>query len=307
MRRPASRTYVCIALATILSLSLIAGACQQSATNINTSNSNTATPTNANTSPTATPASTGATIDTKEPSKYAATMTLKIEASGNGQSISTPPLTAEFVRDGDNRSISFNAMKGEKVIYLDRADKHYIVLPNRKQYAELTPEATGFQVPSMMTPGQIVSQLKSASGYQLVGDDQWQGRPVTKYRYAGKTQTGTQQAGEVQSEAFLYVDKATGLPLRSETFLESTGSTQGRLKIVQEMTNIRLDEKDIPASIFDEPKGMSKIAPEQVRQQVDFITNAAIAIAGNLMRNMGAPSAGNVPAASPTATQTPAR
>jgi len=47
---------------------------------------------------------------------------------------------------------------------------------------------------------------------EKVGDDTMNGRAADKYRYATTTNTST-SAGEVKSEAFVYVDKETGLPL----------------------------------------------------------------------------------------------
>jgi hypothetical protein len=101
------------------------------------------------------------------------------------------------------------------LIYLEQGDKHIVIAPARKQYAELTPEATGFQLQKLMTPGQIVSYLERLKGVERVGDETMNGRPADKYRYATTTNTST-SAGQVKSEAFFYVDKETGLPLRAE-------------------------------------------------------------------------------------------
>lgn len=60
---------------------------------------------------------------------------------------------------------------------------------------------------------------------ERVGDDTMNGRAADKYRYATTTNTST-SAGEVKSEAFVYVDKETGLPLRAELYTEASGSVQ---------------------------------------------------------------------------------
>jgi hypothetical protein len=57
-------------------------------------------------------------------------------------------------------------------------------LPDKKQYAELTPEAVGFEIRRMMTPGQLVDQVKSLKGMERVGDDTYNNREVVKYKYA---------------------------------------------------------------------------------------------------------------------------
>lgn len=280
-------------------------ACQTTTTTTNTNtgtNTNTTVTTNANTTTTTT--TTSSTVDTREPDKYQATINLKLEATGN-QTISTPPLTAEFARDGANRRLSFTLPGGEEVIYLDQQNKRTVILPKRKQYAELTPEATGFEVPSVMTPGQIVNQLKSSNNYQLIGDDQWNGRPATKYRYASTTQTNT-QAGEVKTEAYLYVDKETGLPIHSESISQSTGgNVQGYsgLKMIQEITNIR---QDVPSNLFEVPQGFAKVEPEQIKQQVNAVAQAVLLIVQQVMKNAQTTANTNTaPSASPAVT--PAR
>ena len=272
-------------LLVIFSLAL-SQACQ-TPTNTNTTttttNTNTAGNTNTTATTTTTSTSTGASVDTREPEKYRATINLKIEATGN-QTTSLPTLTSEFARDGANRRLSFTLPGGDEVIYLDQQNKRIIILPKRKQYAELTPEATGFEVPSVMTPTQIVNQLKSSTSYQLVGDEAWNGRPATKYRFNSSSQTNT-QAGEVKTEAFLYVDKDTGLPIRSETITQSTGgNVQGYsgAKIIQEITNIQMD---VDPKLFEVPQGYSRIEPEQIKQQVNAVAQAVLFFAQQMMQN----------------------
>lgn len=284
----------------------VSQACQTTTNTTNTTATNTNTTAATNTNTTTTTTTTGAAPDTREPDKYRATINLKLEATGN-QTMSTPPLTAEFARDGANRRLAFTLPGGEEVVYLDQQNKRTVVLPKRRQYAELTPEATGFDVPSVMTPGQIVNQLKTSTNYQLVGDDQWQGRAVTKYRFASTTQTGT-QAGEVKTEAYLYVDKETGLPLRSETVSQSTsGNVQGitGLKLVQEINNIQMD---VDPKLFEVPQGFAKVEPEQIRQQVNTVAQAALLIVQQVMKSAQTTANTNTaPASSPLPQTTPAR
>ena len=296
------------ALMLLALLSLASQACQQAA-NTNTTATNTTTTTNVNSNTSVTTTTTGTAPDTREPETYRATIALRLEATGQ-QTASTPPLTATFARSGADRRLSFTLPGGEEVVYVDRADKRIVILPKRRQYAELTPDATGFEVPSVMTPGQIVNQLKSSTNYQLVGDEPWNGRPATKYRFTGTTQTGT-QAGEVKTEAYLYVDKETGLPIRSETISQSTGgNVQGisGLKMIQEITDI---QKDVDPKLFEVPQGYAKVEPEQIRQQVNTVAQAALMIVQQVMRTAQTQTSANTntaaPAMSPTPAGTPAR
>lgn len=297
-------------LLVIFSLAL-SQACQ-TPTNTNTITTTTNTNAGANTNTTATTTTTtGATIDTREPERYRATINLKIEATGN-QTASLPTLVSEFARDGANRRLSFSLPGGDEVIYLDQQNKRMIILPKRRQYAELTPEATGFEVPSVMTPTQIVNQLKSSNSYQLVGDEPWNGRPATKYRFSSTQQTNT-QAGEVKTEAYLYVDKETGLPIRSETIAQSTGgNVQGYsgAKIIQEITNIQME---VDPKLFEVPQGYSRIEPEQIKQQVNAVTQAVLFFAQQMMQNAqrqgqsANTNTGAPPASTASPASTPAR
>ena len=70
-----------------------------------------------------------------------------------------------------------NLPDGSDLIYLDHAGTPYAIAPARKQYAELTPTATGFQLHKLMTPGQLVSYLDRLQGIELVGEETVNGRP----------------------------------------------------------------------------------------------------------------------------------
>jgi hypothetical protein len=294
-----------ISVGAILLLALAGSACQQQQTATNTSannssmNVNTSNTSNANANTTV-PTTTGATIETREPDQYSATITLKLEVTGN-QSISTPPLSADFARNGADRRIAFKVPGGDQVIYLDRANKRYVILPNRKQYAELDAQSTGFDVPSVMTPAQVINQVKNVSGCEKAGEETFGGRSAIKYRCAAAAKTGT-QAGDVKAESFIYVDKDTNLPLHTESLVSSAGNVGGAsaVKIVTEMSNI---QTTVASNTFDEPAGMSKVDPAQVRSQVDAVLKAALIFAQNMMQNSNSSSA---PAATPSATQSPA-
>jgi len=285
----------------VLLLVVVASGCQQQPattntntnTTNNTSNINTANTSSANANTTMT----AATIATSEPDQYSATITLKLEVTGS-RSLSTPPLTASFARNGANRRISFKIPGGDEVVYLDRADKRYVIVPNRKQYAEIDAQSTGFEMPTMMTPAQIVNQLKNASGCESVGEEAYGGRNATKYRCAAAARTGT-QAGDVKTESFIYVDKETGLPLRSESLVTSSSNVAGAsaVKIVTEMSNI---QTSVAPTTFDEPTGMNKVDPAQVRSQVEAVVKAALAIAQSMMQTSSAPPPPPSPASSPT-------
>lgn len=287
----------------VLALSLIAfSACTRgpAETNVNL-NVNSNANANANLAPVNANTSTApSALAAREPDKYSATLVFSAETEGGDKTIGIPPLSAEVARNGSDRRVQFKLPDGSDLIYLDHNNVPYAILPARKQYAELTPEATGFQLRKLMTPGQVVSYLDRLQGIQLVGEEQQAGRPALKYRYDRTSETKT-SAGEVKTETFFYIDKDTGLPLRAEIFSEASGNVQGvkGATFVAEMRDINTN---VDPSLFEVPAGFNKIPEAQVRQQVDAITNAIAAGLRTLLTNMNtAPP----PAPSPTPTVSP--
>jgi hypothetical protein len=277
--------FVCLFVLEVFTFAGIA--CQRVDTNANANlamNSNT-TLTNANAN-----SSTGTAmvIATREPEKYRATLVFSAETEGGQKTVGIPTLSAEVARNGADRRVSFKLPDGSDLIYLEQADKHIVIAPSRKQYAELTPEATGFQLQKMMTPGQLVSYIEKLQGVERVGDETVNGRAADKYRYATTANTST-SAGQVSAEAFVYVDKETGLPLRSELYTEASGSVQGvkGAKIVAEMRDI---STDVDESLFQVPAGVNKVPPEQVRAQIDAFTSTVAAVIKALLSNMSTTS-----------------
>jgi len=237
-------------------------------------------------------ASTGPSINTREPEKYTATLVFSLETESREKAIGIPPLSVKVARSGDDRRVEFNLPDGSPLVYVDHNNHHYVIVPSRKQYAELTQEATGVQPQKLMTPGQLVESLKNVRGVQRVGDETINGRAADKYSYSNSTNTNT-QAGQINTQAFVYVDKDTGLPLRSELVSESSGDVKGvkGARVIAEMRDIKTD---IDVSLFDIPTGYSQVAPERIRQQIDALTSAVLA----LVKNMKAGS--NSPASSPS-------
>lgn len=288
----------------LLLLSVMAGlglACQPQPTNTNinanVTNTNTKPNTNVNSNLSNTNSTnvTGVVIETKEPEQYQATVTLKLETSGS-QTMTMPPLKAEVARSGQDRRMEFGLPNGEKLIYLDKGGKQFVISPARQQYAELNQESLGFEVRRLLMPEQIVNQLKNVKGVERVGEEKVNGRDVIKYRYGATTNTQT-KAGNVATESYILVDKETSLPLRSETVAESQGNVQGvqGLRFVTELNNIRMES---PAELFAEPTDFKKVEPQEIRQQVNTLFSAAVVVIGQLLKTAQ-------PAATPTASPKP--
>lgn len=276
----------------------IAGGCGTTANTNANANANLAANTNtapANTNANLAPETTG--ITAREPEKYRATLVFSAETEGGEKTIGIPTLSAAIARNGADRRVAFKLPDGSDLIYIASGDHHYVLLPGRKQYAELTPEAVGFQLHKLMTPGQLVSHLEKLKGVARVGEELFNGRTAIKYSYTSSMKTES-QAGEVKNQGFVYVDKETGLPLRTELRAEASGSVKGvkAAKIVAEMRDINTD---VDAAMFEVPPGLSKIPPEQIRGQIDAITSTAASLIKVLLANMNT-------APEPAASQSPA-
>jgi hypothetical protein len=290
---------VFILLFVIFVVAVAASACTRGADNSNvnaTANVNVnANATGANVNAATAPS----TIAAREPETYRGTIVFTAQTEGGDKTVGLPTLSAEVARNGNDRRLSFKLPDGSDLIYLEKSGVAYGIAPARKQYAELTPQALGFQLHRLMTPGQLMAQLDRLRGLELVGEEQFGGRTAVKYRYARTAQTQT-SAGEVKTESFIYVDKETGLPLRAELFGEASGNVQGvkGANVVAEMRDITTN---VDPGLFEIPAGFNKVPEAQVRAQVDAVANTMLAALAALMRSReSAP-----PPPSPAATTSP--
>ena len=263
------------------------------------SNSANSSVSSSNTSSSNTMNNSGVLIETKEPEQYQATVVLKFEVSG-AQNLAVPPIKAEVARSGADRRMEFALPNGEKLIYLDRGGKQFVISPNRKQYAELTKEALGFDVRRLLMPEQIVNQVRNLKGVEQVGEEKFEGRDVVRYRYGATTNTQS-KAGTIATESIVLVDKETTLPLRSVTNSQSLdGNVQGiqGLNFITEMNNLRTTAD---ANLFAEPTDYKQVAPEEIKAQVNVLFSAATAIIGQMMKSAQPTN----PTASPVMTASP--
>ena len=288
-------------IAAVAVAAVAASACQQATeTNANAGNTNATVNVNSATSANMTTSTittnTGQTIEAKEPDKYSATMVATLATAGQQQLKGEAQIKVE--RNGADRRYSITLPLYGELIFLDKADKRYVVMPARKQYAELTEELTGVNMDQVraMTPSQLVAFVERQQGVERVGEETLNNRQAIKYKVAGRAQTQT-TAGQVQGESYIYVDKETGLPLRIEGFGQSTGNVQGVSggQIVVETHDLKTD---VNPSDFEIPQDYAKLTPEQVRQQVQQITQGIQALMAfiNAQQQAGAQAS---PATSP--------
>jgi hypothetical protein len=251
-------------------LAIASSACSRGA-NVNSNiNINANANVNANTTGANVNAATApSTIAAREPDTYKATIVFTAQTEGGDRTVGIPQLSADVARSGNDRRLSFKLPDGSDLVYLEKGGVQYGIAPARKQYAELTPEATGFQLHRLMTPGQLVAHLDRLKGIEFVGEEQQAGRP-----------------------------------LRAELFGEASGNVQGvkGANLVAEMRNITTS---VDPSLFEIPTGFNKVPEAQVRAQVDAVANTLLAVLRALLEQRGAAPPPPSPTVSPTVSPSP--
>src|SRR5262245_46850095 len=248
----------------ILALAVFGAACQPGPNEPIASPAPTPSPTaTVSGSPTATPV--GAALGTREPEQYRATLLFTAEASNRPQTLALP---IDISRNGSDRRYAVNLPAVGQLIFLDRNDKRYLIIPARHQFAELRPDLVGFDF-RLLTPGQIALKLQSLRGVERVGEEEFNGRTITKFRHTGLTRTGT-TVGDVTTQSFIYIDQETGLPLRAETFGLATGQVQGsnQGRVAMELKDLRTN---VDPAIFDVPAGLRKLTDEEIKKQFNAL------------------------------------
>jgi hypothetical protein len=278
------------ALATTV-LALAAFGCTSTPqSNSNTSanaNSNVSTTANANTSTTA-----SSPFSMTEPERYSLKMTISGSGAASNRQANMQTQEIEFARMSANRRWAINIAPLGQIIYLEKPGLKYLILPSRKQYVELTPDAVSFPIGSVLTPSAMIERLKSQP-HENLGVETVNGRGATKYRFAGSAQTGT-QVGTVNADSLVYVDQETGLPLRADLFF--SGANNANARAVIETRDIQLNPDP---TVFEVPEGYNKVTAEELKQQVQSFVAFVRAIAPMLQQ--GAPPAGVPPPANTNA------
>ncbi|HKP88280.1 MAG TPA: hypothetical protein VJZ26_19400 [Blastocatellia bacterium] len=249
-------------------------------------NANEGATANANSAPTGA----ASPFSAREPERYSAKIVISAQGEVNGRQGSTQ-WEIDFGRMDANRRWSVKVPGlNQEVIYLEKPGLKYLVLPARNQYVELTPDALGFPLGNLLTPSAMMERLKSRAAENL-GVEPVNGRPATKYKFAGAANTGT-QAGTVQTDSIVYIDEETGLPLRADLTAVTSGSNA---RAVLETRDIHLNPD--PA-LFEVPSGYKKVTSEELKQQVQNFITLVRAIAPYLGQQIAVepPPTGTAPA-----------
>jgi len=225
----------------------------------------------------ATPSSASQPILAPEPNSYSETITVDVQPTGTIQSTTVPPLQFTFARMGADKRASFQLPTVGEVVYLEHDGDKYVEFPGRNSYALLDQQTLGITLPnlSLMSPSDIVAKLREHTAYQNLGPAELDGHTAIKYGFTKSLNTST-NAGTVNTNSVVFVDQATGLPLRAEII--GNASNGAGVRVMIETRNLDLNPQ---ASLFDVPSNMRKVSGRELRDQIrnlaatlSLITNA---------------------------------
>ena len=250
-------------IASLIMLASFALGCSEASkgTDANSSAGASLKPANSNTG-SRTASSQSATIDIKEPERYSVAMTISIQETASEAPV--PMLTQQLslAKLGADHRWAFVFPALGQIVYLEKSGLKYLVLFERKQYVELTPNAFGFEPGKVLTPNSIAERLRPHQ-YEDLGLEPVNGRTAIKYRLTAASDTSTHMDGMV------FVDQETGLPLRSE--LRAAAPSGTKSVVIVEVRDVQLNPD---RAQFDVPAGMKKVTQQDASQQIEGFASA---------------------------------
>jgi hypothetical protein len=181
-------------------------------------------------------------FSTREPDVYQA----RIVVTAGGQE------QVKFVaKNGAKRRCDYDAGEKGTAIWL-RTDKDYLLLPDKKIYAEEEDQGGGNPAPSAAVDSLTVERLNNrlASGFEDLGTE----NGLRKFR--------AKLDESAVSEVLLFIDEGSGLPMRQEYY--STGGEGRELVYSFEVRDLRLEAGD---DLFTIPKDYRKVTLDEFRRQ----------------------------------------
>jgi len=204
---------------------------------------------------------------TREPERYQALRVIESSTNGNGGAAGVLNSQTFIARDGDRRREDYETVAGAKVSLLQLPNGTYVLLPDKKLYAELKPEASGLtdkqaaNVPSDFSPERLLNEARPAAHYEKLGTEDVNGRAAVKYRVTLKEGTGT--AKEVTTECLVWVDEGLGMPIKSE--MTATGGGVGGAHVTMELRDIK---ETVDDSLFQLPTDYRKVEAADIFAQL---------------------------------------
>ena len=191
---------------------------------------------------------------TKEPERYQAVRVIT-SSSDAGESVNSQTFIA---REGPRRREDYETA-GVKISLLQLPTGAFLLLPEKKMYAELKPEAVddGVMVsqsrtlPPDFSPDRLLNEVRPEASYEKLGAETLNGRMTQKYRVTLKGMTGA--AKGMTTESLVWVDENLGMPVKTE--MSSSGGQGSGAHVIMELRDIK---ESVDSNLFDIPQDFRK-------------------------------------------------
>ena len=200
---------------------------------------------------------------TKEPERYQAVRVITTSGAGSEATAETAQGSRTLIaRDGNRRREDYEANAGEKISYLQLPGATYVLLPAKKLYAELKPEAEGAgskqaSVPPDFSPDKLLNETRPESRYEKLGAESLNGRATVKYRVTVQGKVGAGRL--VTTESIVWVDESLGMPVKTET--TSTGGAASGARVTMELLDLK---ETVDAGLLELPQDYRKVEAREI-------------------------------------------
>ena len=204
---------------------------------------------------------------TKEPERYQAVRVISTapggETKGGEAAAAGEVKITTIARDGARRREDYQT-DGLTVSFLELPGGSFLLLPEKKLYAELGPDAGGVtsrgkaSAEPVLPPDKLLNEVRPQSHYEKLGTESINGRTAVKYRVTLRGQTGI--AKETVIESLIWVDESLGMPIKTEM------SSPGGAKVSLELRDIKETVED---GLFNLPQDYRKVEAREIFAQVN--------------------------------------
>lgn len=185
-------------------------------------------------------------LKVNDPDRFVCDATVSLTEGGS--------LRFQLAKIGSDRRAVFRVPATNETVYLEHSGLRYLVLPARKQYAEVSTSDLGVDLRGLINPVGLIDRLRSRSNYEFLGIETVGYRTANRFRFTGGT------------DATVYVDDFSGMPFRFEV----DGS------YVFELSDVRMTPD---SSTFDVPLGFKKVQVSDIKQQINILAAGISAFA----------------------------
>jgi hypothetical protein len=194
-------------------------------------------------------------FQTREPDRYRAIRTVTV-VTADGQTVTTKNLIA---RDGGLRRAESH-VASKMIAYLEVPEGKFVLLPDEKIYAEVTPDAglpAGENDDALeRSPEGLLHADIGNTSYHMLGKEAIGGRNTDKYRVVVNAATAENVS---VSETLIWIDEVLKMPIRSET--KSSDGT----RVLMELSDISLDVENV---LFQIAKEYKKVTFPEFRKRL---------------------------------------